>query len=462
MQIYNTLSAQLEDFIPLKKGEISMYLCGPTVYDSGHLGHGRSMVAFDLIRRYFDYKGFKVNFVTNYTDIDDKMIARAAAEEITVSELADKVIPQYEADFSKLRVLEPTSRPRATEYIATVLKMVKKLLADDLAYIIEDDGVYFDVAKNTEYGKLSKQKLDELQHGARIAVKDKKRGLSDFVIWKFKKEGEPSWTDEDGIVAEGRPGWHIECSAMTLDLLGETFDIHAGGQDLVFPHHECEIAQSESYTGKKMANYWMHNGFVNIDGEKMSKSLNNFTTLDSTFESYSPLVVRFLLISTHYRSPIDFNEESLAQAKAALTRLQDFYWRLLTEKLVKLEDSQSYKKLIGFTLTDFEASLDNDFEISGAVGAVFSFVKKANSVIDKFGLSKENRDMAIEFLQKMDSVFAVMNFETSEFNEEILDMINDRNDARAMKDYDTSDVLRDKLSALGVQTIDTDRGSFYR
>jgi cysteinyl-tRNA synthetase len=421
------------------------------------------MVVFDLIRRYFIYKGFQVNFVTNFTDIDDKMIERAGFEKLSVVELAEKIIPMYEKDFDALRVLRPSIRPLATAYIDTILTMVKNFLKRDIAYEIENDGIYFDVAKFKKYGKLSKQKLDELQHGARVAIKDLKRNPTDFVLWKYKKEGEPSWIDSDGVVKEGRPGWHIECSAMTFELLGETFDIHAGGQDLVFPHHECEIAQSECFTGKQMAKYWMHNGFVNISGEKMSKSLNNFKTLEDTFELCSPLVVRFLLISTHYRSPIDFSADSLEQAKVTLNRLQDFYWRLVTEKLVKLDNPDfSFSELISTALDSFEISMDADFEISGAIGAVFSFVKKANASIDKYGLSKANRDLAIEFLHKIDSVLAVLNFESAEFSDEIATLINERNEARKAKDYVRSDEIRDKLNDIGVQTIDTDRGSFYR
>ena len=456
MKIYNSLSAKLEQFDPVCKGQVGMYLCGPTVYDKGHLGHGRSMVAFDLIRRYFLYKGYQVNFVTNFTDIDDKMIDRAKLEKLSVTELAEKIIPIYERDFDSLRVLRPTIRPLATAYIDTMLKMIKELLEKDIAYEIEDDGIYFDVSKFEEYGKLSKQKLDELQHGVRVEVKELKRNPTDFVLWKYKKEGEPFWQDADGVVKEGRPGWHIECSAMTYELLGETFDIHAGGQDLVFPHHECEIAQSECFTGNQMAKYWMHNGFVNIDGEKMSKSLNNFKTLEDVFQVYSPLVVRFLLISTHYRSPIDFNVDSLDQAKASLARLQDFYWRLVTEKLVKLDNPDfSFEGLVQKALADFSDSMDADFEISGAIGAVFTFVKKANASIDKYGLSKADRDLAIEFLQKIDSVLAVLNFESAEFSDEIVEMITARNLARESKDYATSDEIRDKLAELTVYVFDS-------
>lgn len=462
MKIYSSLSAKLEDFVPFKKGQVDMYLCGPTVYDKGHLGHGRSMVAFDLIRRYFLYKGFQVNFVTNFTDIDDKMIDRAKLENLSVSELAEKIIPMYERDFDSLRVLRPSVRPLATAFVETMLSMVKDLIEKDIAYEIENDGIYFDVSKFNEYGKLSKQKLDELQHGARIAVKDLKRNPTDFVLWKFKKEGEPSWVDADDVVKEGRPGWHIECSAMTFELLGETFDIHAGGQDLVFPHHECEIAQSECFTGKQMAKYWMHNGFVNIDGEKMSKSLNNFKTLEDTFKVYSPLVVRYLLISTHYRSPIDFNVDSLEQAKASLSRLQDFYWRLVTEKKAQDLGDGYIDGIIEESIKTFEKCMDNDFEISGALASIFGLVKSANVYIDKNGLSQKNRDTLIEYLERVDSVLAVLNFESAEFSDEIMSLISDRNKARTEKNYALSDEIRDKLAELGVQSIDTDRGSFYR
>ncbi|MEK7547952.1 MAG: cysteine--tRNA ligase, partial [Patescibacteria group bacterium] len=303
MKIFDTKSGKKVEFIPLKKGEIGMYVCGPTVYDTAHLGHGRSAVSFDVIRRYFIYKGYKVNYVSNYTDIDDKMINRAKDERIEVSELAARVIPIYEKDYAALGVMKPDVQPRATEYIKEMVKLIEKLDSKGYVYVL-DDGVYFDVTKFADYGKFSGQALSELQMGARVEVKETKRNPQDFVLWKFKKEGEPSWEGPKiagQLGQQGRPGWHIECSAMSYKNLGESFDIHGGGLDLKFPHHECEVAQSVAcFGGGTFAKYWLHNGFINIDNEKMSKSLGNFFTLKEIFEKYDPQVVRFMFLQTHY------------------------------------------------------------------------------------------------------------------------------------------------------------------
>lgn len=466
MKIFNSLSGKIEEFEPIVSGKIKMYVCGPTVYDKGHLGHGRSMVVFDLIRRYFLYKGFEVEFVSNFTDIDDKMIDRAKEEGVSVAELAEKIIPIYEKDFAGLNILEPSVRPLATDFVETMLMMIKKMLKEDVAYLIEDDGIYFDIAKFSEYGKLSKQRLDELQHGARIDIKDSKRGKADFVLWKFKKEGEPSWKDVDEIVPEGRPGWHIECSAMTFELLGETFDIHGGGQDLVFPHHECEIAQSEIFTGKKMANYWMHNGFVNIDGEKMSKSLNNFTTLEDTFKSFDPLIVRYLFLTTHYRAPIDFNETSLEQARSGLKRIQDFYWRVIKEGVEEESLEGQNEELDAFLkeygIEAFDRFMGDDFNVSGALSVVFEVIRFVNLFLDRnLRLTSGQKTSILEFLSKFNDVFAVLVFEEKEFSDEIKTLIESRKEARLIKDFVTSDFLRDQLTKLGVEVKDTNDGSFY-
>jgi len=459
MKIYSTLSAQKEELVTIEPNVVKMYVCGPTVYDKGHLGHGRSMVAFDLVRRYLLYKGYEVDFVVNYTDIDDKMIKRAEEEGISVEELADKIIPMYDRDFGTLNILKPTNSPRATQYIKEMMEMVKVLLEDGYAYEL-DDGVYFDVSKFDEYGKLSKQDIDELQHGARVEVKKGKKNPSDFVLWKFKKEGEPSWIDNDEILKEGRPGWHIECSVMSRELLGDTFDIHAGGLDLVFPHHDCEIAQSESANEKKFANYWMHNGYVNIEGEKMSKSLNNFQTLEDTFASYDPRVVRYFLLSTHYRMPIDFSENLLKQANASLDRIQTFYDRV---RSCETEGEEiSIMHILEDAVNEFEEAMDDDFEISAGLGAVFTMIKKLNSIMDERKLSSIDRDTILSVLDKFDRVLGVIDHDEKNLDKELLELIKEREEARAQKKFKEADKLRDKLLKKGVQIEDTDEGTKWK
>jgi len=343
MRIFNTLKKEKVEFIPLKEQKVGIYLCGPTVYDYGHLGHGRSAIVFDLLRRYLLYKGYEVTYVRNWTDIDDKTIERAKEEGITVKELTEKFIREYEDDFAKLNILEPDFAPKATEHIKEIITFIERLFDNGHAYVLED-GVYFDIQTFPAYGKLSGQSLDELRSGARIEVVETKRNPGDFALWKFKKPGEPSWPSPWG---RGRPGWHIECSVMSVCYLGGEFDIHCGGQDLIFPHHEDEIAQAQG-AGYRFARYWMHNGFLNIDDEKMSKSLGNFFTLREIFEKYSPLTVRFFLLSAHYKAPLNFSRSVLEQAENALTRYNDFILRVSEEAENKDEgsDDPSIAKLI--------------------------------------------------------------------------------------------------------------------
>lgn len=459
IKIYSTLSKELELFDPMVEGEVSMYVCGPTVYDRGHLGHGRSMVAFDLIRRYFLYKGYKVKFITNYTDIDDKMIARAAEEGITVEELAERIIPMYNEDFGMLHIMPPTNRPKATDYVKSMIEMVKHLLAEKYAYKLKD-GIYFNVKKFKEYGKLSGQNLEELQHGIRVEVNDKKKNPSDFVLWKNMKEGEPFWSDPEGILEDGRPGWHIECSVMARELLGDTFDIHGGGLDLTFPHHECEIAQSECANNAEFARYWMHNGYVNIDGEKMSKSLNNFKTLHDIFEVYNSNTVRYLLISTHYRMPIDFTEEVLQQAKSSLERLQNFYDR------VKNADTEGEEitlmDVLETAVSDFETAMNNDFEVSSALAAVFDLVREVNTLMDEKKISSLDKDAVLSVMEKFDTVFSVLNYDEVEIDKEVEALIAERDEARANKDFQRSDEIRDQLLEMGIQLEDTSEGTKWK
>ncbi|NIA02539.1 MAG: cysteine--tRNA ligase, partial [Nitrospirae bacterium] len=423
IRIYDTKTKKKEEFRPIEDKKVGMYVCGPTVYDVAHLGHGRSAVAFDVIRKYFEYCGFDVKFVSNYTDIDDKMINRAKEEGISVSELADKIIPEYEADYGALGVAKPDLQPRATEHIEEVVGIIGKLEEGEYAYVIDGDGVYFDVSKFEKYGELSGQNLEDLKMGARVDVNKAKKNPYDFALWKFKKEGEPAW---DSPWGEGRPGWHIECSAMSFKHLGREFDIHGGGLDLQFPHHECEVAQSvcalrkDALDEKVFAKYWIHNGFINVNNEKMSKSLGNFSTLKEIFEKYDPQVVRFMFLQTHYRNPIDFSDELLEQAKAALGRLHGFVrgLRVGYEKLKKdvADLGKGSKRLIGNADEfgkKFEECMNNDFDVAGALGVVFELVKAVNGLRSVSRLTKEDVDEAEKFLKEADKVFGVI-FPTKE------------------------------------------------
>ena len=448
MKLFNTLSGKKEEFhfMPGKKNEIGMYVCGPTVYDVGHLGHARSAVAFDVIRRYFQFwKGWKVTFVSNYTDVDDKMIKRAEEEGITEKELAVKIIPEYQKDYGALKVLPPDHQPRATEYIPHMVELIEKLLNKGVAYVA-DDGVYFEVNKFKEYGKLSHQKLDELQAGARIAVDEKKKNPEDFALWKKEKPGEPAWNGPRGM--KGRPGWHIECSAMSAKLLGETFDIHGGGIDLQFPHHEDEIAQSEMANGKPFARYWLHNGHIQIHKEKMSKSLGNFFTIKDIFKKYNPLVVRYFLISTHYRMPIEFSDGLLEQAKASLSRFHDFIRRIHNAPVSK---------------DGFDYSYDSDFERSPALASIFHMISFVNAELDnKNGLmTPSTRDALLKMVSKFDSVLEI-SADVQKFDKEIEDLIVRRNEARASRNYALADQIRVALQSKGIELDDTKNGTVWK
>jgi len=457
IKIFNTLSGKSEEFKPLKKGKVSIYLCGPTVYDIGHLGHGRSAVAFDIVRRYFLYKGYDVVFASNYTDIDDKMIKRANEEGISVKQLADKIIPEYEKDYAALGIMKPDIMPKATDHINEIIELIKKLEEKEFAYVL-DDGVYFDVYKFEEYGKLSHRKLEDMKAGARVKVDEKKKHHQDFVLWKFKKENEPSWKSPWG---EGRPGWHIECSAMTMKHLGETFDIHAGGQDLIFPHHEDEIAQSECATGKPFANYWMHNGFVKIDEEKMSKSLGNFFTIKDILKKFDAKVVRYFLLSTHYRSPINFADKLLEQSKQGLERLQEFTDNLECYKS-EAGNNKNVKKLIEKTKKGFETGMDNDFEISTSLGIIFEFVKDMNKLMAEKNISVKNAEKARAFMFELDTVLNVLEDKDDKLPEEIQALVDDREKAREHKEWARSDELRDELQKKGYIVKDTKDGQVVK
>ncbi|MBI2639235.1 cysteine--tRNA ligase [Candidatus Peregrinibacteria bacterium] len=455
MKIYNTLSQKKETFVSLKKGAVGMYVCGPTVYDVGHLGHARAAVSFDVIRRYLQYKGFKVTFVSNVTDVDDKMIKRAAQENITEAELAAKIIPEYIKDYGALRVLSPDHQPRATEYIPRMTALTELLLKKGAAYATED-GIYFEVSKFKEYGKLSHKHLDELQAGARITVDEKKKNPEDFALWKKEKPGEPAWKGPLGM--QGRPGWHIECSAMSMDLLGETFDIHGGGIDLQFPHHENEIAQSEMATGKPFAKYWLHNGHIQVNREKMSKSLGNFFTIKDILAKYHPAVVRYFLLSTHYRMPIDFSDSLLEQAKKSLQRLHDFMRRL----------EQKADGKGGFVVPvlhkaekTFVSAMDDDFEIAKALAAIFELVNEINRLLDEKKVSQREVDDVRNQIGRFNSVLDVFSID-DELTSEVEKLIEERNEARQKKDFKRSDEIRKQLEKLGVILEDTEGGTLWK
>lgn len=435
--IYDSLRGEKLPFQKDPKESIKMYVCGPTVYDRAHLGHGRSAVAFDVIRRYLEvFGGYQVDFAFNITDIDDKMIDRAKQEGISVAELAKRLIPEYAADYAALGVKPPTFNPRATEFVSQMVELIEKLEKKGAIYVLPD-GVYYDVKAFPEYGKLSHQDLAALNVGARVAEHEGKRNPQDFVLWKLKKEGEPSWPSPWG---EGRPGWHIECSAMSTSLLGETLDIHGGGLDLKFPHHECEVAQSEKANDKPFAHIWMHNGYVTVNDEKMSKSLNNFFTLQEIFQRYKPRLIRFFLLGTHYRSPIEFNFEVLEQARGTLRRLDEFYLRHQNENSTEKDE--------GF-LHAFQSKMENDFDTSGAISEIFEWMKQASP------------EKVIPTLLEVNEVLQIFPVDF-QLTTEQKNLIQLREDERQLKNWQGADELRKELQKQGIEIEDSPTGPLAR
>lgn len=456
MKIYNTLTRKKEEFVPIDKDNVKMYSCGPTVYDYFHIGNARPFIIFDTMRRYLEYIGYKVTFVQNFTDIDDKMIKRANEEGITVKELGDRFIAEYYKDAASIGVKKATVHPKATENIDAIIDIVKKLVDNGYAYAV-DGNVYFSTKKFGEYGKLSKQPLEDLEAGARIDVNEHKNDPMDFALWKAKKEGEPAWESPWG---EGRPGWHIECSAMANKFLGETIDIHSGGQDLIFPHHENEIAQSECANGKPFANYWMHNGYININNQKMSKSLGNFFTVRDIREKYDGEVIRYFMLSAHYRNPINFSDTLMEQAKSAVERVYtciDNLEFLLEKADEKSADEELVKKLSACE-DKFKAAMDDDLNTADAIAAIFDIVYLANTEISKES-GKEAIKAALGKIRELGAVLGLFNkVKEKSLDAEVEELIAKRAEARANKDWATADAIRDKLKEMNIVLKDTPDG----
>lgn len=456
MRVYNTLTRKKEEFVPQDKNNVKMYSCGPTVYDYFHIGNARPFIIFDTMRRYLEYIGYNVTFVQNFTDIDDKMIRRANDEGITVKELGDRFIAEYFKDASAIGVKPATVHPKATENIDAIIDIVKKLEDNGYAYAV-DGNVYFSTKKFAEYGKLSKQPLEDLEAGARIDINDSKKDPMDFALWKAKKEGEPAWESPWG---EGRPGWHIECSAMANKYLGETIDLHSGGQDLIFPHHENEIAQSECANCKPFANYWMHNGYINIDGKKMSKSLGNFFTVRDILKQYDGEIIRFFMLSAHYRSPINFADTLMEQAKSAVERVYTCIENLeflMGNAEEKECDVQLSEKLCACR-DKFKAAMDDDLNTADAIAAVFDIVYIANTEITA-GSGKTAIELALSLIRELGAVLGLFGRETKKsLDSEVEELIKQRTAARAAKDWAKADAIRDKLKEMNIVLKDTPDG----
>ena len=461
MKIFNTMTRKKEEFVPMDKDNVKMYSCGPTVYDFFHIGNARPFIIFDTMRRYLEYRGYKVSFVQNFTDIDDKMINRANKEGITVAELADRFSREYFTDARALGIHEATVHPRATENIDAIIDIVKRLEEKGYAYNVGGN-VYFRTKKFAGYGKLSGQPLEELEAGARIDVSEHKEDPMDFALWKAQKPGEPAWESPWGM---GRPGWHIECSAMANKYLGETIDLHSGGQDLIFPHHENEIAQSECANSKPFAHYWMHNGYINIDNRKMSKSLGNFFTVRDIAKKYDYEIIRFFMLSAHYRNPVNFSDELMEQAKSAVARVYNCiesleFLRGAAKERALTAAEEEYLVRLGKFKENFIAAMDDDLNTADAIAAIFDIVYLANTRLSKDG---ENAARVIcETLAAIGELGGVLGLFDKKKEEstdgEIEALIEERNRARAEKNWTRADEIRDKLSAMNIVLKDTPAG----
>lgn len=463
MKIFNTLSRTKEDFVPLEPGKVKMYVCGPTVYNYIHIGNARPMIVFDTVRRYFEYKGFDVNYVSNFTDVDDKIIKKAIEEGVDSEVISKRYIEECKKDMAGMNVKPATTHPLATQEIDGMLDMIRTLIEKGFAYAAADGTVYFRVKAFKEYGKLSNKNLDEMMSGLRelkVTGEATKEDPSDFVLWKPKKEGEPYW---ESPWCQGRPGWHIECSVMSKKYLGEQIDIHAGGEDLIFPHHENEIAQSEAANGKKFSNYWMHNAFLNIDNRKMSKSLGNFFTVREISEKYDLQVLRFFMLSAHYRSPLNFSAELMEAAKnglerilTAVERLDDAAKKVTAE--VFTADEEKYMEEAKALVAKYEAAMEDDFNTADAIAALFELVKLSNTTVGD-GSSKAYVDYLKKTIHDLSDIMGIITERKAEvLDSEVEQLIADRQAARKAKDFAKADQIRNQLLDMGIELKDTREG----
>ena len=469
MKIYNTLTLHKDEFVPLREGEVKMYVCGPTVYNLIHIGNARPMIFFDSVRRYFEYKGWKVNYVSNFTDVDDKIIKAANEEGVSCDTISERYIAECRKDMEGMNIMPATKNPKATEEIDGMIEMIQELIDKGHAYVAPDGTVYFDVSGDPGYGKLSHKNLDDLMSGFReikVTGEEGKKNPNDFVLWKPKKEGEPYWKSP---WCDGRPGWHIECSVMSKRYLGEQIDIHGGGEDLIFPHHENEIAQSECCSGRTFANYWMHNAFLTIDNTKMSKSLGNFFTVRDIAAKYDLQVLRFFMLSAHYRSPLNFSAELMEAAKNGLSRITTSVQRVreLAQAVAAREGgaahemSEDEKRLLdeahGY-VTKFETAMEDDFNTADAISAVFELVKFANINVTENG-SAAYAGAVLDILEKLCGVLGIITDRKEEaLDGDIEELIAARQQARKDKDFAKADEIRDRLLAMGIVLKDTREG----
>jgi cysteinyl-tRNA synthetase len=483
LTIYNTVTKKKEPFQPREEGKVGMYVCGVTVYDFSHIGHARAAIVFDVIFRYLQYRGYEVAYVRNYTDVDDKIINKANQEEVDAKTIAERYIKEYDCDMEALNVQKPSFTPRATEHIAEMVSMIEKLIENSYAYEIEGD-VYYEVKKFKSYGKLSGKNIEDLESGARVEVDDRKRDPLDFALWKASKPGEPAW---DCPWGKGRPGWHIECSVMSQRFLGETFDIHGGGADLIFPHHENEIAQSEGATGKPFVRYWIHNGFVNSNQEKMSKSLGNIFTIREILEHYHPEAVRLFLLSHHYRSPVDFSDQNLKEAQMGLDRLyallKDFKEMQNKDVPSSSPDEQAIEDLITSLPDAFKNAMDDDFNTASALGVIQRTTRDLNRLLaevkkdDKKGLPSSLLQEGLKTFTTVGNVLGILTTDPVDYfkekqkagmqdvtlsEEEIRNYIAQRKEARAQKDWKRADQIRDELLNKGIVLEDSPQGTTWK